>query len=155
MTEFNNNRLRPGDFVSFKFPYSDGRSRYARPSLVVEATDNEILLAYCTTSPENANVGFELRINSDFEACGLVRQSRVVLARRVRVSRSDCRFVTNGSGTAILGHLTPNLMTRAEILMSRIKNSWGDAKSRVSAERQGIHPSRGRRRRKAGCLFQV
>ncbi len=66
MTNQEASRIRPGDIVSFRYPYREGFSPYARPCLVLEAGVNEMLLAYGTTSHERANVGFEIRINSEF-----------------------------------------------------------------------------------------
>ncbi|KKK57407.1 hypothetical protein LCGC14_3054790, partial [marine sediment metagenome] len=79
--------VRPGDIVSFRFPYSEGIAHYARPCLILEATEDELLLAYGTSSCERANTGFEIRLNAEFAACGLNRASRFVLARRIRVAR--------------------------------------------------------------------
>ena len=155
MNQCDVDRIRPGDFVSFQFPYRNGESYYARPSLVLEVTAEELLLAYCTTSRERANVGYEVRVNSEFAACGLDRQSRVVLARRVRVPKSDPRFDENGSGTSVLGRLTPALQDRTTALMRRIGDSWDDAERRLEAERRGIHPRPGRGRRRAGRPYRV
>ena len=47
--------LNPGDIVSFRFPYSEGMAPYARPCLVLDATEDELLLAYGTSSRERAN----------------------------------------------------------------------------------------------------
>jgi hypothetical protein len=128
---------------------------YARPCLVLEATEDEVLLAYGTTSRSRANVGFELRVTAEFAECGLDKASRFVLARRVRVPRSDPRIVPNAAGTPVLGHLTEALRRRQDDLFARIEASWPTAERRIEAERRGLHPRKGDRRRRGGELYQV
>ena len=135
--------IRPGDIVAFRYPYREGISPYARPSLVLEATEAELLLGYCTTSRERSNSGLEIRVTAEFADCGLSRPSRFVLARRVRVTRTDPRFEPNAKGTPILGHLTSDLVRRQGNLMSLIRGTW---------ERRGIFPVKGQRRRRDGRL---
>ena len=141
-------QMRPGDVVSFAYPYREGIAPYARPSLVLEVSENEVLLAYGTTSSERANVGYELRISEEYSDCGLARPSRFVFARRIRVRATDPRFARNAAGTARLGHLTRDLMTRQTALMRQIRGSWDSETARQAAERDGIHPGRGRRGRR-------
>ena len=147
--------VNPGDIVSFRFPYSEGMAPYARPCLVLDATEEELLLAYGTSSRERANVGFELRVNAEFTECGLDRASRFVLARRVRVARSDPRLAPNASGTAVLGRLTEALHLRKVDLFARIKASWPEEAARLEAERRGLHPRKGDRRRKTGVPYRI
>ena len=145
----------PGDIVSFRFPYSEGMAPYARPCLVLDATEDELLLAYGTSSRERANTGFEIRLNAEFAACGLNRASRFVLARRIRVARSDPRLETNASGSPVLGRLTEALRLRKADLFARIKASWPDDAARLEAERRGLHPRKGDRRRRAGAPYRI
>ena len=145
----------PGDIVSFRFPYSEGMTLYARPCLVLDATEDELLLAYGTSSRERANTGFEIRLNAEFAACGLNRASRFVLARRIRVARSDPRLETNASGSPVLGRLTEALRLRKADLFARIKASWPDDAARLEAERRGLHPRKGDRRRKTGVPYRI
>ncbi|WP_088636351.1 hypothetical protein [Phaeobacter sp. 22II1-1F12B] len=145
----------PGDIVSFRFPYSEGMTLYARPCLVLDATEDELLLAYGTSSRERANTGFEIRLNAEFAACGLNRASRFVLARRIRVARSDPRLETNASGSPVLGRLTEALRLRKADLFARIKASWPDDAARLEAERRGLHPRKGDRRRRAGAPYRI
>ena len=147
--------LNPGDIVSFRFPYSAGMAPYARPCLVLDATEDELLLAYGTSSRERANTGFEIRLNAEFAACGLNRASRFVLARRIRVARSDPRLETNASGSPVLGRLTEALRLRKADLFARIKASWPDDAARLEAERRGLHPRKGDRRRRAGAPYRI
>ncbi|WP_139103298.1 hypothetical protein [Pararhodobacter sp. CCB-MM2] len=146
---------RPGDVVSFRFPFSEGFAPYARPCLILDASEDELLVAYGTTSRERANSGFEIRVNAEFAACGLDRPTRFVLARRIRVSRSDPRFAQDVTGTAVLGRLTTPLCLRQTDLLGRITASWPDHRARLQAERRGLHPRRGTRRCRAGEPFQV
>ncbi|SEK10298.1 hypothetical protein MAA5396_04838 [Marinovum algicola] len=145
----------PGDIVSFRFPYSEGMAPYARPCVVLDATEDELLLAYGTSSRERANVGFELRVNAEFAECGLDRASRFVLARRIRIARSDPRLETNASGTPVLGRLTEALRLRKADLFARIKASWPEEAARLEAERRGLHPRKGDRRRRAGAPYRI
>ena len=147
--------LNPGDIVSFRFPYSEGMAPYARPCLVLDATEDELLLAYGTSSRERANTGFEIRLNAEFAACGLNRASRFVLARRIRVARSDPRLEPNASGSPVLGRLTEALRLRKADLFARIKASWPDDAARLEAERRGLHPRKGDRRRRAGAPYRI
>ncbi len=148
-------QVRPGDIVSFRFPYIEGCAPYARPSLVLDVTDDELLLAYGTTSCGRANTGFEIRLNAEFATCGLDQPSRFVLARRIRVPRSDPRLERDASGTPVLGRLTEALVARKRALLARIKASWEGEESRIAAERRGLHPRRGRRRRSSGAPYRV
>ncbi len=70
------------------------------------------MLAYGTSSCERANTGFEIRLNAEFAACGLTRASRFVLARRIRVARSDQRIEATASGDPVLGRLPEALCLR-------------------------------------------
>ena len=141
-------QIRPGDIVSFRFPYKEGFSPYARPTLVLETTEDEILLAYGTTSHKSANVGFEIRLNTDYAACGLDMASRFVLARRVRVKRDDPRFECDPTGNPTIGQLPDDLVARKQTLLWLITQSWENPTQRHHAERVGIHPPKGRRRRR-------
>lgn len=147
--------VHPDDIVSFRFPYSEGMAPYARPCLVLDVTEDELLLAYGTSSRERANAGFEIRLNAEFATCGLNRASRFVLARRIRVARSDPRLETNASGTPVLGRLTEALRLRKADLLARIKASWPDDAARLEAERHGLHPRKGDRRRRAGASYRI
>ncbi|MBR9765791.1 MAG: hypothetical protein GYB53_20300 [Rhodobacteraceae bacterium] len=147
--------IRSGDIVSFRFPYSEGMAPYARPCLVLDTTGDEFLLAYGTSSRERSNTGFEIRLNAEFAKCGLDRPSRFVLARRIRVARRDPRFETNASSTAVLGQLTEPLRLREAELFARIKASWPDDAARLEAERRGLHPRKGDRRRRAGEPYRI
>ncbi|MPQ96026.1 hypothetical protein [Thioclava sp. JE_KL1] len=149
------NPLFPGDIVSFRFPHSEGMAPYARPCLVLDASDKEALLAYGTTSRSRANVGFELRVTAEFAECGLDKASRFVLARRVRVARADPRLVPNALGTPVLGRLTEALRRRQNDLFAQIEASWPTAERRIEAERRGLHPRRGDRRRRGGEPYLV
>lgn len=141
--------LRPGDLVAFRFPYREGFSPYARPCLVLEATTAEVLLAYGTTSRGRANQGMEIRVNRDFAACGLLRPTRFVTARRVRVPRTDHRFEPHPeTGALLLGRLPDALQERLGDLLDRLSADYATPELRYRAERAGIHPRKGRRRRR-------
>lgn len=143
MSRSDADRIHPGNIVLFKFPYSEGFAPCARPSLVVDATDDELLLAYCKTFRKRANVGFEIRLHADYAACGLDRASRFVLVRRIRVARSDPRLEISVTGSHVLGRFTDALLDRKRALMSQIAESW-----KSDAERRGLHPAHGHRRRR-------
>ena len=140
--------LQPGDLVAFRFPYAEGVSPYARPCLVLETTTAEVLLAYGTSSRGRANRGLEIRVNRDFAACGLVRPTRFVTARRVRVARTDSRFEADPeTGSLLIGRLPDILQARRAELCDRLAAAFATPERRYRAERAGIHPPKGRRRR--------
>jgi len=139
--------LRPRDLVAFRFPYVEGCSPYARPCLVLEATTAEVLLAYGTTSRGRANQGFEIRVNQDFAACGLLKPTRFVTARRLRVFHTDSRFEAQSElGVPLLGTLPDSLNARMSGLLDRLCADYATPELRYRAERAGIHPRKGGRR---------
>lgn len=144
MTKVQSHSPSAGDIVSFRFPKREGPTETARPCLVLEADDNEVLIAYGTTSTTSANRGLELWVRHDTGACGLHRPTRFVAARRIRVRRDDDRLVLNDAGTPVIGHLTQDLEERlCEILA--VLGSTSIAAERKDAEREGIHPKRNRK----------
>ncbi len=143
--------LQPGDLVAFRFPYAEGGSPYARPCLVLETTTAEVLLAYGTSSRGRANQGLEIRVNRDFAACGLVRPTRFVTARRVRVARTDPRLEADlQTGSPLIGRLPDALQARRGELCNRLAAAFATPECRYRTERAGIHPPKGRRRGGAG-----
>lgn len=105
---------RPGDIAMFRFPLSEsGASGKARPCLIiaVEACSSglRLTLAYGTSSPTDANRGWDLAIGDPHEAAqaGLRRPTRFVLGRRITVAGDDPRFDCGGNGTALVGSLPP------------------------------------------------
>ena len=140
--------LVPGDIVAFEFPFRCGRAPYARPCLVIEASEREVLLAYGTSAPVGANGGHEIRVHRDFAACGLDRPSRFVTARRIRVRRSDPRL----AGARVHGCLPVLLRARIERLLPLLEAAFPSPRDRHAAERDGLHPGRwGRGRRHAAA----
>ena len=140
-------RLQPGDIVSFHFPRREGNAPYPRPCLVMEATEDEVVLAYGTTSQEKANRGCEIRLHTEFADCGLQRATRFVLARRLRVAKNDPRLALPAQdGNPVIGQLTTGLHGRLRDLQNLISASWPNSVERLEAERQGIHPQRPSRR---------
>ena len=147
MNTINTRSLHPGDIVSFHFPHREGDAPYPRPCLVMETTEDEVVLAYGTTSKEKANAGCEIRLNADFADCGLQRATRFVLARRLRVAMNDPRLAPRASdGSPVIGRLTSGLHCRLQDLRNLISASWPNAALRQQAERHGIHPQRQPRR---------
>lgn len=148
-------QISTGDIVSFRFPFHDRDGEYPRPSLVLDATDDELLLAYGTTSDRDTNGGYEIRLKREFAECGLDRESRFVLTRRVRVPRTDARLHIGRSETPVIGCLTEAPLERARMLYDRIASTWADDTSRIEAERSGLNPRRQDRRRNSRNRFQV
>ena len=133
--------LRPRDLVAFRFPYVEGCSPYARPCLVLEATTAEVLLAYGTTSRGRANQGFEIRVNQDFAACGLLKPTRFVTARRLRVSHTDSRFEAQSElGVPLLGTLPKSLYARMSGLLDHLLRRLRHAGAALPRRESG-HPS--------------
>lgn len=131
--------LKVGDIVSFTFPRREGSANVARPCLVLETEDDEVLLAYGTTSATDANRGLELRVSFDTAACGLHRPTRFVCARRLRVDSADARFVTDRHGSVVLGSLGEDFRERLEEIR-RTLDAEGSRHDRIERERVGIHP---------------
>lgn len=124
--------LAPGDIVSFRFPFLDqppenDAAQPNRPGLIVERDDatDSVVVAYGTSRKTKANSGHEIRVCRDFAACGLDKPTRFVLARRIRVSRNDARFVWLG-GRPVLGRLPEPLMQRLDRLRRLLTELYGD-----------------------------
>lgn len=103
---------RPGTVVLFPFPQSEKDvSGKARPCLVIATSatpaGHRIVLAYGTTAPTDANRGFDLSLDAqaDWQAAGLHRPIRFVLARRITVLSTDPRLNGETNGTRVLGTL--------------------------------------------------
>ncbi|MFW2545469.1 hypothetical protein ACN2XU_22805 [Primorskyibacter sp. 2E107] len=155
MSQASKTQISTGDIVSFRFPFHDREGDYPRPSLVLDATDDELLLAYGTSSDTDANGGYEIRLRQEFAECGLDRESRFVLTRRLRVPRTDARLKGGQSQTPVIGSLTEAPLERARMLYDRIASTWSDDASRIEAERRGLNPRRQDRRRSSRNRFQV
>ena len=146
MNTIDTTRLHPGDIISFHFPRREGDAPYPRPCLVMETTEDEVVLAYGTTSQEKANRGCEIHLNTEFADCGLRHATRFVLARRVRIAKSDPRLAPCArTGSPVIGQLANSLHGRLHDLRDFIAASWPTSAERLDAERQGIHPQRRRR----------
>lgn len=124
--------LAPGDVVSFRFPHLDERpdgdaDRINRPGLIVERDEAtaSVVVAYGTSQRTRANHGHEIRVSRDFAACGLAKPTRFVLARRIRVSLRDARFVWLG-GRPVTGRLPEPLMQRLARLRHLLTELYGD-----------------------------
>ncbi|MDG3039875.1 hypothetical protein [Roseicyclus marinus] len=128
--------LSPGDVVSFRFPFldmkphQDGVQRN-RPALVVECDDatDSLVVAYGTSRKTRANVGYEIFVSKDQEVCGLTKPTRFVLARRLRVSLHDTRFVSL-NGNLVSGRLPIELMDRLSQLRGKLMTFYGDEELR-------------------------
>ena len=145
-----------GDIVTCRFPRREGPARAPRPCLVLEANDAELLLAYGTTSPTDANVGLELSVTENPEAHGLHRPTRFVGARRLRLSRTDERLVADRHGRVVVGNILEAFRARLDEILAEI-DAEGPRHDREDREWAGIHPpsARGfvrlyRKRGKAG-----
>ena len=128
--------LSPGCVVSFRFPFLDRKPDYDdaqpnRPALIVERDDtaDSLVIAYGTSRKNRANAGYEIFVNKDRAVCGLTKPTRFVLARRIRVSRHDARFVTHNDGL-ISGILPVALMKRLHQLHCKLTTLYGDEELR-------------------------
>ena len=128
--------ILPGQVVSFRFPFLDlspdqDDARPNRPALVVERDDatDSLVIAYGTSRETSANVGYEIKVAEDWAFCGLTEPTRFVLARRIRVSRHDARFVTHNDGL-ISGILPVALMKRLHQLHCKLTTLYGDEELR-------------------------
>ena len=160
MTDTTPLTFRQGDLLCFRFPQREGAA-YARPCLVLEAEDGEVLIAYGTTSMTGANRGHELVVRQDHASCGLDRPTRFVGARRIRVSLDDPRIERcPDGGSTVIGRLPAELMARLEQIRAEIEAISPDRETRLAAERAGIHPCRRRResflgRRRTSVVVEV
>lgn len=137
--------FRRGDLICFRFPQREGAA-YPRPCLILEAKDDEVLIAYGTTSMTGANRGHEIAVRQDHASCGLDRPTRFVGARRIRVSVDDPRIERcPDGGPTVIGRLPTGLMARLEQIRAEIEAASPDQEARLAAERAGIHPCRRRR----------
>lgn len=128
--------LSPGHVVSFRFPYLDRNPDHDdaqpnRPALVVERDDttDSLVIAYGTSRKTSANVGYAICVNEDRAVCGLTKPTRFVLARRIRVSRYDARFVPHND-SLISGSLPVALMNRLHQLHCKLTTLYGDEELR-------------------------
>lgn len=134
-----------GDLVAFRFPRREGPASYARPCLVLEADEDEILLVYGTTARTAANRGHELAVGADHLTCGLDKPTRFVGARRIRVRHDDPRIEPCPQGGApIIGSLTEDHTPRLVGILQAIELEHPDNKTRKEMERAGIHPPSGK-----------
>ncbi|WP_297771684.1 hypothetical protein [uncultured Roseovarius sp.] len=74
-------------------------------------------------------MGYEIFVNDDRAVCGLTKPTRFVLARRIRVSRHDARFVTQ-KYSPISGSLPVALMDRLRQLRGKLTTLYGDEELR-------------------------
>ena len=137
--------FKAGDIVSFHFPCKEGPGLYARPCLVLEADEQEVLLAYGTTSQTASNRGHDLKLQREFSEAGLHEPTRFVCARRIRVGHTDHRFDRSVDNRATLGHLPFALRARLNEILVEIDGEE-DRAVRKARERGGIHPASIRRR---------
>ena len=144
MTEQRQNPFKAGDIISFRFPTKEGGDGKARPCLIVDANEAEILVAYGSTSETGSNRGLELRINRQPAECGLHRQTRFICARRIRVAFDDLRVVFDGQGRHLIGQLDDEAMVRLSRLRGLIEED-GPEERRHAQERGGLHPGRQRK----------
>lgn len=128
-----------GDIVTARFPRREGPSEHPRPCLVLEATDDELLLAYGTTSETDANRGLDLSVANDPDTNGLHRPTRFVCARRVRLSRTDHRLVSDRHGHLVVGTLGDESRPRLDHIL-RLISEEGPRDEREARERAGLHP---------------
>lgn len=109
--------LRPGTVVAFPFPLGEGAGRAkTRPCLVIATSSKNgtprVTIAYGTSSDSGANRGLDLDLSDPghWQAAGLRRSSRFVLARRVTVSLFDPGFDSRKTGSPVIGFLPPSAM---------------------------------------------
>lgn len=138
-------RLRPGDTVSFRFPVAEeagGPEPKARPCLVVDVRKidglRHAIVAYGTSRRTKANCGHEVEVRGGETriAAGLDRRTRFVGARRVTVALDDPAFVTcRRLDTPILGCLIDRPLQRLEKLREEFGADLGSANLSPEAPR--------------------
>lgn len=138
MPEFNE-LLKKGDIVTALFPRREGPAMQARPCLILEATNDELLIAYGTTSTSVSNRGLDLSVSEDLEAHGLHRATRFVCARRLRLARTDDRLVADRHGRLLVGSLGKQFRPCLDDILDALA-AEGPRDEREARERKGIHP---------------
>lgn len=128
-----------GDIITCRFPRREGPAEAPRPCLVLEANDDELLLAYGTTSSTDANVGLEVSVTHNPGVHGLHRPTRFVCARRLRLSRTDERLVADRHGRVVVGSLLDAFRDRLDDILAEIE-AEEPRETREERERAGIHP---------------
>ena len=134
--------LRPGDVVSFRFPFAEAgtgeRTPKARPCLVLELRGLDgrpcALLAYGTSSRSGANTGYEIPLlgRAAHEAAGLHEPTRFVGARTLLVSLANSGFVASAAtGSPVLGRLPARALGRMARVRARLA-----AERDIAAERR-------------------
>ncbi len=102
--------FRPGDIVMCRFPSAECRRALekSRPCLVLEVSDDEVVLAYGTTRDGHVRRSRELHIVriEDLAGAGLWRPTRFLGWRTVRLPRDSDRLRPAPNGGAICGHLS-------------------------------------------------
>ncbi len=99
--------LSTGEIVSFRFPHSDGPGDKDRPCLVIHVDDatGEAVLAYGTSIFPEKLSEFSLTVTNvaNLAVLNLVKPTRFMCQRRVRVQQSDLRFAPNSEGDVVIG----------------------------------------------------
>jgi hypothetical protein len=129
--------LSTGDIVSFRFPHSDGPGDKDRPCLVIHVDDvtGEAVLAYGTSIfPEKlTELSLTVKNAANLAVLNLVKPTRFLCKRRIRVQPSDPRFASNSEGDVLIGQF-PGEGISWRRLYSNLPFKTPDR------ERQGIHP---------------
>ncbi|ATG43757.1 hypothetical protein PhaeoP18_01797 [Phaeobacter piscinae] len=142
--------LSTGDIVSFRFPHFDGPGKKDRPCLVIHVDDatGEAVLAYGTSIFPKDRDDYSLTVMNavNMAVANLVKPTRFLSVRHVRVKRSDQRFAPNAEGNVVIGRFP------AEGIR------WGQRYSKLPVktpdeERQGIHPPKAQRSQEQRGLF--
>lgn len=129
--------LSTGDIVSFRFPHSDGPGDKDRPCLVIHVDDatGEVVLAYGTSIFPEKLAEFSLTVTNvaNLAVLNLVKPTRFLCRRRVRVQQSDPRFAPNSEGEVVIGQFPGEGIGWGRLYASLPTKT-------PDQERQGIHP---------------
>ena len=129
--------LSTGDIVSFRFPHSDGSGQKDRPCLVIHIDDEtgEAVLAYGTSNFPKKRTEFSLTVvnPADLAVLNLMKPTRFLYERRVRVSHSDPRLAPNSMGDVKIGQFPGEC--------SHLEGAYAGLPAVAPAqERLGVHP---------------
>ncbi|SFU74821.1 hypothetical protein SAMN04488527_1143 [Aliiroseovarius crassostreae] len=142
--------ISTGDIVSFRFPHSDGPGDKDRPCLVIHADDDtgEVVLAYGTSifPKERDDHSLTVMNAANMAVANLVKPTRFLSVRRVRVKRSDQRFAPNAEGNVVIGQFPADGIC------------WGQRYAKLPTktpdqERHGVHPPKAQRSQTRRGLF--
>jgi hypothetical protein len=114
--------LSIGDIVKFRFPHTDGPGRKNRPCLVIHVDDEtgEVVLSYVTSRYTEKRSRFSLTVVDApiLALLNLMKPTRFLFERRIRVQLTDPRFRFNSEGDPVIGRYSDDTAELEELYSS-------------------------------------